>query len=123
MKTIKTITSALFLMISMTIQAQEVMTVKTENSFDGFQLTSRFVLDLTKESPVVRTNEKSIVLTAYSKVIIQLESMEDDINNIQADANTNTKEDEDNIYDLSGRKVQKPNKGVFIKNGKKVLIK
>lgn len=123
MKMIKTIITTLFLMIGMTIQAQEVMIVKTENCYDGFQLNSRFVLDLTKENPVVRTNEKSIVFTANSKIIIQLESMEDDIKNIQSDTNTNTKEGRDIIYDLSGRKVQKPNKGVFIKNGKKWLIK
>ena len=28
-----------------------------------------------------------------------------------------------NYYDLTGRKVAKPSKGVFIKNGKKVVMK
>ena len=30
---------------------------------------------------------------------------------------------DDSVYDLMGRKVSKPAKGIYIKNGKKVIIK
>ena len=30
---------------------------------------------------------------------------------------------DDSVYDLKGRKVSKPAKGIYIKNGKKVIIK
>jgi hypothetical protein len=29
----------------------------------------------------------------------------------------------DNVYDLQGRKIEKPTKGLYIHNGKKVIIK
>ncbi|MBR4643755.1 MAG: hypothetical protein IKO73_01150 [Bacteroidaceae bacterium] len=110
--------AVLLLATGMAAQAQEVLTVKTDKSFDAFQLTSRFVLDLTREKPVVRTNEKSVVYTSDSQIIIQFESMEDAVNEVKvSDERTNV------FYDLSGRKVQRPQKGIYIKNGKKVLVK
>ena len=36
---------------------------------------------------------------------------------------TNDSKVDDNVYDLMGRKVSKPAKGIYIKNGKKVIIK
>ena len=51
MKTIKTIIAALLITAGMTAQAQQVMTVRTDNSNEKFQLTSRLVLDLTKANP------------------------------------------------------------------------
>lgn len=72
MKTIKTIISALLIAAGMTVQAQQVMTVKTNNSNDKFQLTSRLVLDLTKQKPVVRTNSKSIVYKAGESMLMYL---------------------------------------------------
>ena len=36
---------------------------------------------------------------------------------------SNSNEDDDLIYDLSGRSVGKPAKGLYIMNGKKVMIK
>ena len=37
--------------------------------------------------------------------------------------NTITEEDDDNapIYDLQGRRVHQPTKGIFIRNGKKII--
>ena len=40
-----------------------------------------------------------------------------------SDVKTSTAQSEDAIYDLQGRKVQNPSHGIYIKNGKKVVIK
>jgi hypothetical protein len=118
MKTIKIIITALLLTVGMAAQAQEVLTVKTDKSSDAFRLSSRFVLDLTKEKPVVRTNEKSVIYPSDSQIIIQYESLEDAVNEVKvSDEKTKV------FYDLSGRKVQLLQKGIYIKDGKKILVK
>lgn len=78
MKTIKTIITALLLLAGMTTQAQQVMTVKTGNSNDKFQLTSRLVLDLTKKKPVVRTNSQVIDYAAGTSMLVYLMPTADD---------------------------------------------
>ena len=42
----------------------------------------------------------------------------DGIKDVNVDLNLN-----DSWYDLQGRKVSKPTKGIYIKNGKKLLVK
>lgn len=118
MKTIKTIITALLLLVGMTVQAQDKLVVKSGDNNDKFEPVSRIVVDLTQEKPVVRSSEKSIVCTSDFQILMEYENLEDAVNTIEAKDNKKT-----DIYDLSGRKVQKPNKGVFIKNGKKVLVK
>jgi hypothetical protein len=39
------------------------------------------------------------------------------------DVRGNVKEISDSIFDLQGRKVSKPTKGLYIMNGKKVFVK
>lgn len=120
MKNIKTIVSLMFLMTSMIAYADQELVVKTDNNKDGFKTVSRIVLDLTGEKPVIRNNDKSVVYTSDSPLILQLENTGDEnaIKNIKAH-NTTDK----NIYDLSGRIVTKLQKGVYIQNRKKFVIK
>lgn len=72
MKTIKTIITVLLLTAGMSAQAQQVMTVKTDNSNDKFQLTSRLVLDLTKNKPVVRTNSQTLDYASGTHMLVYL---------------------------------------------------
>lgn len=72
MKTIKTITAALLLTAGMAAQAQQVMTVRTADSNDKFQLTSRLVLDLTKDKPVVRTSSQTIAYASGQSLLMYL---------------------------------------------------
>jgi len=72
MKTIKTIITALLLTAGMAAQAQQVMTVRTDNSNDKFQLTSRLVLDLTKNKPVVRTNSQTLDYASGTHMLVYL---------------------------------------------------
>jgi len=54
---------------------------------------------------------------------IHIFESEDAIDGIANDELKVKDEESGDIYDLSGRKVQNPSKGIFIKNGKKVAIK
>lgn len=119
MKNIKTIASLMLLMTSMIAYADQELVVKTDNEKEGFSTFSRIVLDLTGEKPVIRNNDKSVVYTSDSPLIIQVENTGDEnaINNIKAH-NTTDK----NIYDLSGRIVEKPKRGIYIQNGKKFVL-
>lgn len=72
MKTIKTIIAALLLVAGTAAQAQQVMTVKTADSNDKFQLTSRLVLDLTGQRPTVRTNSQSMAYAAGKSLLMYL---------------------------------------------------
>ena len=74
MKTIKTIIAALLLVAGTAAQAQQVMVVKTDNGKDDFQLTSRLVLDLTGQKPVVRTNSQSMAYDAGKSLLMYLMS-------------------------------------------------
>lgn len=78
MKTIQTIITALLLTAGTAVQAQQVMTVRTDNSNDKFQLTSRLVLDLTKNKPVVRTNSQTIDYATGTSMLIYLMPTADD---------------------------------------------
>ena len=79
MKTIKTIIAALLLMAGTASRAQQVMTVKTAQSNDKFQLTSRLVLDLTKGKPVVRTNSKTLDYASGTAMLMYLMPTSEDI--------------------------------------------
>jgi len=79
MKTIKTIFAALFLMAGTAAQAQQVMTVKTARNNDKFQLTSRLVLDLTGQRPIVRTNSQSMAYKAGEHMLMYLMPTADDV--------------------------------------------
>jgi hypothetical protein len=37
------------------------------------------------------------------------------------EAVTSQKEQDDTVYDLSGRRVMKPSRGIYIKDGKKII--
>ncbi|MBO7069379.1 MAG: hypothetical protein J6W52_12030 [Bacteroidaceae bacterium] len=78
MKSIKTIITALLLTAGMTAQAQQVMTVRTGNSNDKYQLTSRLVLDLTKKKPVVRTNSQVVSYAPGTSMLVYLMPTADD---------------------------------------------
>ena len=78
MKTIQTIITALLLTAGTAVQAQQVMTVRTDNSNDKFQLTSRLVLDLTKNKPVVRTNSQVMDYAAGTGMLLYLMPTADD---------------------------------------------
>lgn len=48
---------------------------------------------------------------------------DDDATGISTTLNDNVEMTDDNVYDLLGRRVQNPTKGLYIVNGKKVIIK
>ena len=125
MKTIKTIFAALLLMAGTAAQAEQELIVKTSTSTDNFQTVSRIVLDLTRENPIVRSKEKSIVYTSDSPIILQFIDKEDAIKLTPAPQRENGA-----IYDLSGRQIVngklskgKLPKGIYIQNGKKIAVK
>ena len=81
MKTIKAITAALLLAVSMTAQADRTVVAKAKNgSTDKMQLSSRIVLDLTKESPVLRYNSGTTIYNPENtEIVLQMEDMTDAI--------------------------------------------
>ena len=103
MKTIKTILAVLFLVIGVTAQAQDKLVVKTADSNDMFESVSRIVVDFTKENPIVRSSQKSIVCTSEFQIQMEYENLEDAVNATKAEENRKGV-----IYDLSGRMVQGP---------------
>lgn len=56
--------------------------------------------------------------TATSRIVMNFDGEATGINSVLRDALNDGK-----VYDLNGRQVEKPGKGVFIVNGKKVVIK
>lgn len=120
MNNIRRIGIIVLLMTNMMAYADQEIVVKTDNGKDGFKTVSRIVLDLTGENPVVRSNDKSVVYTSDSPLILQLGNTgdEDAISKVKANDVRNS-----TVYDLSGRVVSKPKKGVYIRNGKKIVIK
>ena len=119
MKTIATIITGLLLLTSMSARADRTVVAKANNgSTDRMQLSSRIVLDLTKETPVLRNNSASIVYRQDAEILLQMDDLEDAIKMNKADAGK-----QETVYDLSGRKVSRPGKGIYIKGGKKVVLK
>lgn len=120
MKTIKAITTALLLSMCMTAQADRTVKAKAnDGSEENFQLSSRIVIDLTKEKPVIRNNGNSTVYRPDAEVLLQINGdLEDAIKKTEADLTG-----QGTIYDLSGRQVSRPAKGIYIKDGKKVVLK
>jgi hypothetical protein len=49
------------------------------------------------------------------------DNLPDDIRDIRIDRNAQSSKDV--FYDLTGRPVSAPSKGIYIQNGKKVLVK
>lgn len=120
MKAINAITTALLLTTCLSAQAEWKVIVKAnDGSNNKFNLTSRIVIDLTKENPVVRNNSRSIVYNPEAEIILQIVGdLEDAIGKTNAD-----NKQKEVIYDLSGRKVIRPGKGIYIKDGKKVVLR
>ena len=127
MKTFKAIISVMLLTVSMAAQAQQGVTVKTSKGINEYLVSNRLVLDFTAQRPVVRNN---YLKTTYNKTdtLVMYVSAIDDPDAIKvAKANSMS---EGTVYDLSGRKIVngklsngKLPKGIYIKDGKKVLIK
>ena len=118
MKTIKAITAALLLTICMVAQAEQDLVVKSNNVIERFETNRRIVLDLTKQNPVVRTAGKSVVFSSDAPIILYMEDDEDAVDKVPENTGTH-----DTVYDLSGRKVNNPGKGIYIRDGKKVILK
>ena len=118
-KTIKAIMAVVLLAVCVAAQADKKVTVKANDGSTGkFHLSSRIVIDLTKDKPVVRNNNGSTVFQPDAEFVLQIDGdLEDGIKSTKQD---NRK---DVIYDLSGRKVTRPAKGIYIKDGKKVVLK
>ena len=90
-----------------------------DGSEEHFQLSSRIVIDLTKEKPVIRNNGNSTVYRPDAEVLLQINGdLEDAIKKTEADLTG-----QGTIFDLSGRQVSRPAKGIYIKDGKKVVLK
>ena len=97
-----------------------------DGSEEHFQLSSRIVIDLTKEKPdltkekpVIRNNGNSTVYRPDAEVLLQINGdLEDAIKKTEAELTG-----QGTIYDLSGRQVSRPAKGIYIKDGKKVVLK
>ena len=127
MKTFKAIISVMLLTVSMTAQAQQGVTVKTSKGINEYLVSNRLVLDFTAQRPVVRNN---YLKTTYNKTdtLVMYVSAIDDPDAIKVSkANSMS---EGTVYDLSGRKIVngklsngKLPKGIYIKDGKKVVLK
>ncbi len=119
MKSIKAITTALLLTICMAAQAdRKVMVKANDGSNNQFHLASRIVIDLTKDRPVVRNNNSKTVYQRDADFVLLMDGdLEDAIKSTKTDSRKEV------IYDLSGRKVTRPTKGIYIKDGKKVVLK
>ena len=127
MKTFKAIISVMLLTVSMAAQAQQGVTVKTSKSINEYLVSNRLILDFTAQKPVVRNN---YLKTTYNKTdtLVMYVSAIDDPDAIKvAKAKSMS---EGSVYDLSGRKSVngklsngKLPKGIYIKDGKKVVIK
>ena len=61
-------------------------------------------------------------IVANERVMIADQDYIDGVEDVNVDFNLNLNLN-DSWYDLQGRKVTNPRKGIYIKNGKKVLIK
>ena len=61
--------------------------------------------------------------TAVAAPVLFLQFAGDEATGISATPNDNVKMTNDNVYDLQGRRVAHPAKGLYIINGKKVVIK
>lgn len=78
MRTIKTTITVLLLTIGMTAKAQQVMTVKTAGSNDKYELTTRFVLDLTGQKPIVRVGSQRKTFASGTSLLMYLMPTDDE---------------------------------------------
>jgi hypothetical protein len=60
--------------------------------------------------------------TAGARAVLGIETEDDSTTGLDGGFTPDTKEAEGDYYNLSGQKVQKPQKGIYIKNGKKIII-
>ena len=60
--------------------------------------------------------------TAGAREFLGIETDDDSITGLDGVITPNTQEAEGDYYNLSGQKVQTPQKGIYIKNGKKIII-
>jgi hypothetical protein len=108
----------------MAAQAQEAITVKSKNGKEAFLFNKRIVLDL-RGRPIVRNNYQSTRYYPRTDTIVMYVSSHDEavaIRQVKAENLPDNKQLEA-IYDLSGRKVSRPVKGIYIQNGKKIAVK
>ena len=105
----------------MAAQAQQTITVKTNNNNkEKFLLNNRVILDLSNRRPVVRNKTQSTTYNTSDTIVMYVSSLYDeDAIKVTNAANNNN----GIIYDLSGRKVSRPVKGIYIKEGKKSIQK
>jgi len=126
MKTIKAIISVVLFAVGMAAQAQQAITVKSNNGKEKFRLDKRVVLDFTTPArPVVKNNVQKTIFTKADTVVMYVSTPDD------SDAMKMVKADDSNkgvVYDLSGRKITdgkslngKLPKGIYIKDGKKIV--
>ena len=118
----------MLLVVSMSAQAQQAVTVKTSKGINEYLVSNRLVLDFTAQRPVVRNN---YLKTTYNKTdtLVMYVSAIDDPDAIKA-TRANSVSD-GTVYDLSGRKISGQSsmvngqlrKGIYIKDGKKVVFK
>ena len=111
----------------MAAQAQQAITVKSNNGKEKFRLDKRVVLDFTTPArPVVKNNVQKTIFTKADTVVMYVSTPDD------SDAMKMVKADDSNkgvVYDLSGRKITdgkslngKLPKGIYIKDGKKIVL-
>lgn len=127
MNTIKAIISVILFAVGMAAQAQQAITVKSNNGKEKFRLDKRVVLDFTTPArPVVKNNVQKTIFTKADTVVMYVSTPDD------SDAMKMVKADDSNkgvVYDLSGRKITdgkslngKLPKGIYIKDGKKIVL-
>ena len=67
---------------------------------------------------------KKTILTLVALLAVTTGAWADETYTVAGSNAVNSEEIKDNnYYDLSGRRVSKPTKGLFIQNGRKVVIK
>ena len=123
MKTIKAIISALLFTFGIAAQAQQAIAVKTNRGDkEAFLLNKRIILDVSR-GIVLRSDGASITYNRKDTIVIYPTSPDDAVAIKKVESNNMIDNTHDAIYDLSGRKVSRPAKGIYIQNGKKIAVK
>ena len=127
MKTLKAIISVMLLTVGMAAQAQQGVTVKTNRGIDKYLVSNRLILDIRSPRPVVCNNYLKTTYNQTDTLVMYVCTI-DDPDAIKA-TKTNSMS-QGTVYDLSGRKVANGKslngnlpKGIYIKDGKKIVFK
>ena len=99
----------------------------TEDGYSNFVLASKnggvfFKRANNTQSPANRAYVQVPTSTVGAREFLGIEIDDDSITGLDSVITSDIKEGEGDYYNLSGQKVQTPQRGIYIKNGKKIFI-